>query len=72
MTRWIVTIEVWPHSTGNGNEADQKAAGNRVNTFAVDADCMREAVKLANAIAQGMEAHPMVWRAPITGIVKEQ
>lgn len=68
--RWMVTIEAWPHSTGNGNQADQKAAGDRVQNFAVRAIDASEALKCAELIAQGMRTNPMVWRAPITAIVK--
>jgi hypothetical protein len=71
MQRWLVTIEAWPHSTGKGQDADQKAAGDRVQKFAVRAGDMEDALQAADYIAQGMRTNPMVWRAPITGIVQE-
>ena len=71
MRRWKITLEAWPHSTGNGQDADQKLAGERVQNFTVDAEDARGALKLAEAIAKGMEANPMTWRAPITAIVLE-
>lgn len=70
--RWMVTIEAWPHSTGNGADADQRAAGLRSQNFAVRAEGMAAALELAEAIAQGMRTNPMVWRAPIVAIVQEQ
>jgi hypothetical protein len=69
--RWLVTIEVWPHSTGNGAKADQEAAGNRSQDFAVRAEGIAVALELAECIAQGMRTNPMVWRAPIVSIVSE-
>ena len=68
MYRWRITIQVWPHSTGAGQEADQKAAGERVLYFYVNANDMGEAYKLARCFAQGVEANPAVWKAPIFGI----
>jgi len=69
--RWLVTIEAWPHSTGNGADKDQLAAGDRTQKFAVRAEGMADAFRCAEFIAQGMRTNPMVWRAPITAIVKE-
>lgn len=68
--RWIITIEAWPHSTGNGHEADQKAAGERKTDFAVRALDMGAAFEAAEHIAMGMRVNPMIWRAPIVAIVK--
>lgn len=70
--RWLVTIEVCPHSTGNGAAADQRAAGLRFQNFAVRAEGMAAALELAEALAQGVRTNPMVWRAPIVAIVQEQ
>lgn len=70
--RWLVTIEACPHSTGNGADADQKAAGLRYQNFAVRAEGMAAALEIAEAIAQGMRTNPMVWRAPIVAIVNEK
>lgn len=71
MDRWKITIEAWPHSTGAGAETDQKAAGERVGSYVVRAIDAASALEFAEAIAQGVRANPMVWRAPITAIVKE-
>jgi hypothetical protein len=68
MNRWRITIEAWPHSTGNGQEADQKAAGDREHYFYVDADDIGAAMKMARCYAEGMERNPAVWRPPITGV----
>lgn len=72
MSLWKVTIEAWPHSSGRGNVIDQKEAGERVQSFAVRADNMEDALQAAEFIAQGMRTNPMVWRAPITAIIQEQ
>ena len=68
MNRWRITIEAWPHSTGNGAEADQKAAGDRERYFYVDADDIEHAMKMARCFAEGMRANPAVWMAPIMGV----
>ena len=68
MNRWRIIIEACPHSTGAGQEADQKMAGDRERYFYVDADDIREAMKMAHCFAQGIETNPAVWRAPITGV----
>jgi hypothetical protein len=69
--RWLITIEAWPHSTGNGQEADQKAAGPRKNDFVVRAEGMQSAFEAAEQIAMGMRVNPMIWRAPIVSIVQK-
>lgn len=68
MNRWRIIIESWPHSTGKGQDADQKAAGEREVYFYVDADDIRDAMKMARCFAEGMECNPAVWRAPITAV----
>jgi hypothetical protein len=68
---WKVTIEAWPHSTGKGRDADQAAAGERSASYAVRAVDMGDAFKAAEYIAMGVRANPMVWRAPITSIIKD-
>lgn len=68
MLRWRITIEAWPHSTGAGAEADQKAAGAREQYFYADADDFTEATKLARCFADGVKANPAVWMAPIMGV----
>ena len=68
MERWRITIRAWPHSTGNGQEADQKAAGDPEHYFYVDANNIREAMKMAECFAHGMERNPAVWQAPIMGV----
>ena len=68
--RWKIAIEAWPHSTGNGNEADKKAAGadEGAHYFYVDADDIHEAMKMARCLAKGIERNPAVWKAPIFGV----
>lgn len=68
MHRWRITIQAWPHSTGNGQDADQKAAGDRERYFYVNAESIRDAMKMAECFAQGMEHNPAVWHAPIMGV----
>ncbi len=70
MFRWRITVTIYPHSTGNGQEADLKAAGGADGDryFYVDADSFEEAVKMATCCARGVEAHPAVWKAPIMGV----
>lgn len=72
MRRWLITIEAWPHSTGNGQTADQAAAGDRVQSYCVNARDIAEALYLANCIVKGMKSNPMVWEAPITGITQQK
>lgn len=71
MGPWIVTIEAWPFSTSNGTEIDQKAAGQRSVNYAVRAMDAADALRIAEYIATGVRANPMVWRAPITSIIKQ-
>ncbi len=68
--RWTITIAVCPHSTGNGQDADQKAAGAEDGDrhFYVDADDFDEAAKYARCFSEGIESHPMVWKAPVMGV----
>ncbi len=68
MLRWRITIEAWPHSTGAGQEADQKAAGDRTHYFYVDAEDIRDAMRMAECFAEGMKRNPAVWMAPIMGV----
>ena len=68
MMQWKVTIEAWPHFTGNGRDADQAKAGDRVQTYRVDAESIAGALRCAQHIASGMRSNPMVWRAPIMAI----
>jgi hypothetical protein len=70
VNRWHIIIEAWPHSTGNGQTADQAAAGERVQSYYVDAEDIAAALKMATCIVNGMLSNPMVWHAPITSIVK--
>lgn len=70
--RWMVTIEAWAHSTGNGEDNDQKLAGERSQNFVVNAVDISAALEFAEAISQGMRTNPMVWRAPIKAIIQER
>lgn len=71
MDAWKITIEAWPHSTGRGQAIDQKDAGERSASYVVRAQDAKDALQFAEAIAMGIRSNPMVWRAPITAIVKE-
>ena len=68
--RWKITIEAWPHSTGNGNEADQAAAGDRSSEYVVTAQDIKGAMVHAEDIQVGIKHNPAVWEAPIVGIVR--
>lgn len=68
MKRWRIHIEAWPHSTGAGADADQKAAGARTNYFYVDADDITDAMQMARCFAEGVKRNPAVWMAPIWGV----
>lgn len=72
MDMWKITIEAWPHQTGAGIEADQKAAGERFTDYAIRAVDASDALRMAEAIAMGVRANPIVWRAPITAIIQER
>ncbi len=74
MYRWRITVTIYPHSTGNGREADLKAAGGEHGDhyFYVDAESFEEATKMAACYSKGIEAHPMVWKAPIMGVHRYQ
>lgn len=67
---WRVTIEVWPHSTSNGQVNDQAAAGDRVREFKIESPGIAVAYQAACHIAEGIRSHPMVWTAPIIAIVR--
>lgn len=67
MNRWRIVIERWPYFG-----VSQEAAGDRTQTFYVDAYGAREALKLAEAIVTGIEAGPAVWKAPIQSIALDR
>lgn len=64
-----ISIDVWPHSTGVGQDVDQAACGERTQGYNVHASDFEDAVKQAKLLARGIEANPRVWRAPIAGII---
>ena len=68
--RWRITIAVYPHSTGNGQDADRKAAGAEDGDryFYIDADNFRDAAKMAGCYSEAIKSHPAVWEAPIMGV----
>lgn len=72
--RWKIAVEAWPHSTGNGDEADKKAAGadEGAHFFYVDAGDIDEAMRMARCFAEGIERNPAVWKAPILGVYVER
>ena len=70
--RWEAEIHVWPHSTGNGQCADQKAVGGGVRKVEVIAHRIDDALKLVNLYRDGIETNPMVWQAVVYGIVRKQ
>ena len=63
-----ITIRVWPHSTGAGKDADQKAVGDEEQRFIVSAADFDDAVRQSKLLARGIEVNPMVWKAPIHSI----
>lgn len=70
--RWRIAIEVWPHSSGKGQEADQKTAGDRELYFYADAEDIDAAIRCARCFAEGIRANPAVWMAPIVGVHRVQ
>lgn len=70
--RWRITIEVWPHSTGKGVDADQKAAGDREHYFYADATDIDAALRMARCFVAGIQTNPMVWQAQIFGVHRMQ
>lgn len=70
MYRWHIVIEAWPHSTGKGQDVDQAAAGERVQSYYVEANDVRAALRSATCIQNGMVSNPAVWEAPIIGITR--
>jgi hypothetical protein len=72
--RWRITIAVYPHSTGNGAEADKKAAGaeDGDHYFYVHADDFSTAAKMAECFSDGVASHPAVWKAPIMGVHRQE
>ena len=68
--RWRITIVIYPHSTGNGQEADRKAAGTDGGDhyFYVDAEDFKEAVKMASCYVAALQSHPAVWQTHIMGV----
>jgi len=70
MCEWIAEIHVWPHSTGRGQQVDQKDAGERVQKITLRADGIQAALRMAEVFAKGIETNPMVWQAPIFGVTR--
>lgn len=68
--RWKITIEAWPYATGNGNTADQAAAGERSSEYVVTARDIKSAMAHAESIQSGIRHNPAVWEAPIVAIVR--
>jgi hypothetical protein len=40
--RWRIAIATWPHSTGNGQDADRKAAGAEAAEIKLECECVAE------------------------------
>lgn len=70
MTDWIVRMDVYAHSTGNGSENDRKAVGGNHQTFNVKGEEFRDAVAAAELLITGIKTNPMVWQCHITAIEK--
>jgi len=68
--RWRITIAIYPHSSGNGQDADRKAAGAEDGDryFYVEANDFKEASRMAECYSEGVKANPAVWEAPIMGV----
>lgn len=69
---WHAEIHVWPHSTGRGQDVDQKEAGERVQTLEVRADSIEDALRLVVLFRNGIVTNPMVWQAPIMKLVRAE
>lgn len=68
MMRWEITIEAWPHSTGKGQDEDQKACGARSQEFYTRAETIDDALVHANIFATGMVTNPRMWQARVMSI----
>jgi hypothetical protein len=68
MHRWVVTVQVWPHSTGRGFHVDQIQAGSREWEFEVEGAGMADALRNAELIVMGIKTNPIVWEVPIKKI----
>lgn len=66
--KWKITLVVMPYSTGNGKDADQKAAGNRDQSVIVECDDIKQALRFAETFVRGVKTNPAVWEAPIYAI----
>ncbi len=70
MNRWVVVLNVWPHSTGAGQETDQEACGPREQSCEVQANTISEAAKFGELFQRGICINPRVWQAPIMSIAR--
>ena len=70
MSRWRVTLEAMPYSTGQGADVDMKASGPRVREHTFDAPEFHDAVKIAYAFQAGVKSSDHVWEAPIQQLVR--
>lgn len=68
MDRWIVTVRVWPHSTGSGREADQAAVGEERQTVIVKAEDIEGALSQAKLYLAGVRTNPMVWKTFVSSV----
>lgn len=69
---WTVTIETWPHSTGQGQSVDQEACGERSTVYHINAEDAEDALYKAQLIAKGVKSNPRVWQAKIFGLNREK
>jgi hypothetical protein len=65
---WLISMDVWPFSTGAGADKDQKAAGDRLQVISVQAEDIGNALKLGNLFAKGIKTNPSVWQVRIKKI----
>ena len=70
MTDWIVRMDVWACSTGQGADKDSEAVGGRHRTFNVQGEEILDAHAQAELIITGIKTNPRVWRCHITAIEK--
>ncbi len=68
MDRWIITVQVCPHSTGRGQEADQASVGERRQTVIVEAGDIESALSQAKLYLAGVRTNPMVWKAFVSSV----
>lgn len=65
---WKVSMNVWPHSTGDGQEKDRAKVTPLTRDFDIRATDFNDAVNQAKLLQRGVASAEWVWQAPITSL----